>query len=68
MRMRFNHFHIIRTKCFRVYFRGSYSVFEIDFGKLGYTELVVHLFNKDKGYKRFISVHVNEWPRSYLSH
>ena len=50
------HFYIIKTKWFRIYFRGSYSLFEIDFGKSGCKELVIHLFNIRK---------VIEWKLNY---
>ena len=39
--------YIIRRKIFRIFYRGSYSLFEINFGKLGHRELVIHLFCKD---------------------
>lgn len=54
--MRTKHFYIIKTKWFRIYFRGSYSLFEIDFGKSGCKELVIHLFNIRK---------VIEWKLNY---
>lgn len=45
--MKTKHFYIIRTKWFKIYFRGSYSLFEIDFGRIGCKELVIHLFSRD---------------------
>ncbi len=41
------HSYIIYTKWFRVYYRGEYAWFELDFGRAGYEELAVFLFNTD---------------------
>jgi hypothetical protein len=58
--MRFKHFHIINTSWFRIYFRGSYSIFEIDFGKMDACrkELVIHLFTKNG----LIEWRINNYP------
>ena len=56
--------YIIKTTYFRIFVKGSFSLIEIDFGRLGRTELVIHLFTK----QGLFEAHINEWPRTYLSH
>ena len=60
--------YIIRWKWFRVFVGGNYSWVEIDFGELGYWELVIHFINKDNGLNRLVEWHINEFPRTYLCH
>ena len=52
------HFHIINTKYFRIFFYGSYSLFEINVGsnRKG-KECVLHLFTVDGVY----NFHVNDY-------
>ena len=49
------HLYIIKTKWFRIYFRGSFSIFEINFGGLTHTDWVIHFFTK----KGFIVSYIN---------
>ena len=48
--------YLVRTRWFRVYWDGSFSMMEIDFGRLGHWELVIHLIT----IRGFAKVTLNE--------
>lgn len=48
--------YLVRTRWFRVYWDGSFSMLEIDFGRTGHWELVIHLLT----IRGFMLVNLNQ--------
>lgn len=48
--------YLIRTKWFRLYYDGSFSMLEIDFGRIGGWELVIHIMT----IRGFMALTLNE--------